>query len=94
MNENPTGPPLPRVLPVVADMCNRINGIFVRYVGPVAHELSTEIYETWREAGNTGPSGVTRYIQSLAQNVVDEGQRSSFREEALAAMRDALQRRS
>ena len=74
-------------------MCTRINELFVRYVGPVAHDLAEEIYEGWRTNGNTGPSGVTRYIQLLSENIVDEAQRGSFRDEALVAMRQALQRR-
>jgi len=87
------GPPR-RVLPVVLDMCRRINGVFVEYVGPVAHEIADDIYERWLEHGDTGPSGVAHYIHLLSENVVDDKQRSSFQQEALDAMRQALRRRS
>lgn len=86
--------PSRRVLPVVLDMCRRINSVFVEYVGPVAHEIAEDIYERWRERGDTGPSGVVHYIHLLSENVVDAKQRSSFQKEALDAMRQALQRRS
>lgn len=82
-----------RVLPVVLDMCNLINGVFVRYVGPIAHEIADDIFEQWRSKGDNGPSGVTHYIHLLSQHVVDENQQSSFREEAATAMRHALRRR-
>lgn len=93
MNEPSNRSSRRHVLPVVIDMCKHINGVFVRYVGPIAHEIADEIYEHWREHGDNGPSGVSHYIHLLSQNIVDESQRSSFREEAGAAMREALQRR-
>jgi hypothetical protein len=76
------------------DMCRRIDDVFVEYVGPIAHEIAEEIYEHWRHRGDTRPSGVAHYIHLLSEKIVDESQRSSFREEAGSAMRQALQRRS
>ncbi len=87
-NDSPNGPASHRVLPVVIDMCGRINDVFVRYVGPIAHEIADDIYEQWRQRGDTGPSGVTDYIRLLEQMKA-----SVRREEAGAAMRQALQRR-
>lgn len=92
-NDLSTGSVPRRVLPVVMDMCNLVNGVFVRYVGPIAHEIADEIYEHWRSKGDNGPSGVGHYIHLLSQHIVDEGQQSSFREEAATAMRQALHRR-
>jgi hypothetical protein len=79
-----------RVLPVVADMCNRINAVFVRYVGPIADEIVDGMYATWLDMGHTGPSGIGRYIALLSQHIADEEQRASFGDEARIAMRDAL----
>lgn len=82
-----------RVLPVVVDMCKRVNEVFVRYVGPIADDIATGAYESWLEMGNTGPSGVRHYIVLLSSHIADEEQRRSFGDEAGNAMRDALERR-
>jgi hypothetical protein len=82
-----------RVLPVVVDMCVRINTVFVRYVGPIADEIVDGMYRKWLETGSTGPSGIGRYITLLSQHIADEEQRTSFGDEARTAMRDALGRR-
>lgn len=92
-NRQSNGPSSHRVLPVVVNMCELINDVFVRYVGPIAHEIADELFEHWRHKGNTGPSGVSDYIHLLSAHIVDDSQRSSFREEASAAMREALTRR-
>lgn len=86
-------PPSRRVLPVVVDMCNRVNEVFVRYVGPIAEDVALGAYESWLELGNTGPSGVRHYIILLSGHITDEEQRRSFDDEARNAMRDALARR-
>lgn len=94
-DENDNRTPTPRrVLPVVADMCRRVDRVFVRYVGPVAYEITKQIYEQWLAQGNTGPSGVSRYIRSLSRQVVDEHQRNAFLRDARNAMMEALKRRS
>ncbi|MFZ0487022.1 MAG: hypothetical protein WAL83_08490 [Arenicellales bacterium] len=82
-----------RVLPVVVDMCNRVNEVFVRYVGPIADDVAVGAYESWLELGNTGPSGVGHYINLLSGHITDEQQRRSFGDEARVAMRNALERR-
>lgn len=81
------------MLPVVVDMCNRVNEVFVRYVGPIADDVAMGAYESWLEMGKTGPSGVGHYIVLLSRHIADEEQRRSFGDEARNAMRDALGRR-
>lgn len=88
MND-PTAKPH-RVLPIVVDMCDRVNSVFVRYVGPIAPEIAQETYQQWVNKGNTGPNGVTRYIHLLSQNILDESQRTAFFDEAIKAMRSSL----
>ena len=78
------------VLPIVVKMCERINRIFVRYVGPIAPEIAEDIYKQWVRRGNTGPSGVIRYIHLLSQNIFDESQRVTFFDEATQAMRASV----
>jgi len=92
-DSGPKKPSSRRVLPVVVDMCNRVNEVFVRYVGPIADDVAMGAYESWLELGNTGPSGVGHYIILLSGHITDEEQRRSFGDEARDAMRTALERR-
>lgn len=70
------------VLPVVAQMCDEIGRRFARYVGPIGKEICAEVFEEWAQTGKTGPSGVTRFIEMLAENIPDERQRAKFERDA------------
>ena len=75
------------VLPVVEKMRTDIDRIFVRYVGPIAPEISNETYAEWTKTGNTGPTGLLRYIHQLSRNILEDDQRAPFFEEARHCIR-------
>lgn len=55
------------LLPVVRRMVAQLDQLFVEFAGPVAPELVGEVFAYWLISGKTGPSGLSRYIEGLAQ---------------------------
>lgn len=66
------------LLPVVERMVVRLDQLFVEFVGPVGPELVGEVFAHWLGSGKTGPSGLLRYIESLAQHLDNPGERARF----------------
>lgn len=66
------------LLPVVERMVTRVDHLFVEFVGPVGLELVGDIFAHWLVSGKTGPSGLLRYIESLAQHLDNPIQRARF----------------
>lgn len=73
-------------------MRDLINEVFVRYVGPIAHDLAAETWSAWLQDGNTGPSAIHDYIALLSRHIAEDGHKASFGNDARAAMRAALSR--
>lgn len=58
------------LLPVVRRMVAQLDQLFTEFVGPVAPELVGDVFAHWLVSGKTGPSGLLRYIEGLA-NLLD-----------------------
>jgi hypothetical protein len=68
----------PHILPPVLRMCEHINEVFTRYVGPIATEVAADEFDAWRTAGQVGPNGLQRYIARLARHIPEDGARREF----------------
>ena len=66
------------ILPLVLRMRGQIDKVFVRYVGPIAGELSRDEFEQWRVEGHVGPLALHRYIARLARYIVEDATRNAF----------------
>ncbi len=67
-----------KLLPVVQRMVVQLDQLFVEFVGPVGPELVGDVFAHWLVSGKTGPSGLLRYIESLAQHLDNPGERARF----------------
>jgi hypothetical protein len=74
-------------MPLVLRMREQIDRVFVRYVGPIAVELSREEFDRWCLLGQTGPSALSRYITQLAGFISEDAPRRKFITEANACIR-------
>jgi len=57
---------------------DQIDGVFARYVGPIAAELCREEFDHWRAEGQVGPSALHRYIARLGRYINDDATRRLF----------------
>ncbi|WP_049629363.1 hypothetical protein [Cellvibrio sp. pealriver] len=70
------------LLPVVRRMVARLDQLFTEFVGPVAPELVGEVFDHWLVSGKTGPSGLLRYIEGLAQLLDNPADKARFTSQA------------
>lgn len=75
------------VLPPVMRMREQIDGVFTRYVGPIAAELCSDEFARWRGEGRLGPGGLHRYIARLARYISEDDSRRDFLRHASRCIR-------
>lgn len=75
------------VLPPVLRMREQIDGVFTRYVGPIARELCADEFNRWRAEGQLGPGGLHRYIARLARYIETNESRREFMKYASRCIR-------
>lgn len=88
-NNNPAAPGdrQAHVLPPVMRMRAQIDGVFTRYVGPIAAELCHDEFGRWRTEGQLGPGGLHRYITRLARYITEDAPRHEFIKQAARCIR-------
>jgi hypothetical protein len=65
-------------MPPVLRMREKIDGVFLRFVGPIARTLCDEEFERWRQQGQVGPSALRQYIERLSLFIDADLQRRNF----------------
>lgn len=66
------------LLPVVRRMVAQLDQLFVEFAGPVAPELVGDVFAHWLISGKTGPSGLSRYVEGLAQLLDNPADQARF----------------
>jgi len=66
------------LLPLVRRMVAQLDQLFVEFAGPVAPELVGDVFAHWLISGKTGPSGLSRYVEGLAQLLDNPADQARF----------------
>lgn len=67
--------PIPQL---VQDKVSQINQVFVGFVGPIAHELSADVYSRWVGEGKFNASSLRKYIHALSEQLDNLSERQEF----------------
>jgi hypothetical protein len=68
-----------RALPILLQLCDAIDALFIEHVGPFGQMITGEARTRWLGSGNKmKTSDVDDYVALLAQEIEDRGQRTEF----------------
>ena len=74
-----------RALPILLQLCDAIDALFVEHVGPFGQMITGEARGRWLASGNKmKTSDVDEYMGLLAQEIDDRAQRAEFVAQARA----------
>lgn len=69
-------------------MCDAIDDLFMRHVGPIAQFLAEETRATWLAGGNKiNATHAFEYLNLLAVQITDAARRKRFVDEAMSCLK-------